>query len=312
MAVKKALAAIATIIGVAVAGHGVWAQSAIKAEDGQLGLQPAYSPIMEQVTDFHNLLLVIITAIVVLVITLLIWVMVRYNRRANPAPSKTSHNTVVEVIWTAIPMLILIVIAIPSFKLLYAQGEIPEADMVIQVTGHQWYWTYEYPDNGGIAFDGIMLSETLWDDPAAADDRRQARQELADFLGRDDLPEVHRLLDTNTRMVVPVDTTVKVLVTASDVLHSWAMPAFGVKMDAIPGRFNETWFRATETGTYYGQCSELCGIRHAFMPIVVEVVTREQFESWVDHVTPEYAAAEPVDREDKPVRTAAVAQIRDS
>ncbi|WP_313980126.1 cytochrome c oxidase subunit II [Iodidimonas nitroreducens] len=264
-----------------------------KGEDGLMGLQPAATPVMEQLTSFHDLLLVIITVITLLVAALLGWVMVRYRRKANPKPSKVSHNTVIEVVWTAVPILILVLIAIPSFKLLYAQDVTPKADLVIKATGHQWYWTYEYPDYENMSFDALMLAESFYTDKSAEsqENRRAAEQRLADFLVRDTLPETYRLLDTDTRIVVPVNTVVKMLVTASDVLHSWTIPSFGVKVDAVPGRLNETWFKATEIGTYYGQCSELCGIRHAYMPIVVEVVSEEQFKLWVERTRAEYASA---------------------
>jgi cytochrome c oxidase subunit 2 len=193
--------------------------------------------------------------------------MVRFNAKANPTPSKTSHNTLIEVLWTVLPIVILVVIAIPSFRLLYFQREIPEADMTIKATGYQWYWGYEYPDHGDFAFDSLMLSDEE----------------------RGDQP---RLLATDTAMVVPVDTTVRVLVTSADVIHAFAMPAFGLKIDSVPGRMNETWFKAEKTGTFYGQCSELCGIRHAFMPIRIEVVEKEAFAAWVEEAQEEYAEVE--------------------
>ena len=195
--------------------------------------------------------------------------MVRHLKisKANPEPSKTTHNTLVEVVWTVLPILILVVIAIPSFRLLYFQREIPQAELTVKAVGYQWYWGYEYPDNGDFAFDSLMLNDEE----------------------RGDQP---RLLATDTAMVVPVDTTVRVIVTAADVLHAFAMPAFGLKMDAVPGRLNETWFKAEKTGTFYGQCSELCGIRHAFMPIRIEVVSKEAFAAWVEEAKAEYANLE--------------------
>ncbi len=243
-----------------------------KPEDWQLGFQPAATPIAEQMHDFHNLLLVIITAIVIFVLALLVWVMVRYNEKANPEPSKTSHNTLIEVVWTVVPVLILLVIAIPSFRLLYAQFDIPKADVTIKATGYQWYWSYSYPDHGGIAFDSILVE-------------------------KDDLkPGQPYLLAVDNDVVVPVNKVVHVLVTASDVMHNWAMPAFGSKMDAIPGRTNLTWFKATKPGVYFGQCSELCGSRHAYMPIAVRVVSEEEFAAWVEKNNPKSASTmqEPV------------------
>ena len=225
---------------------------------------------MAMITDFNNFLLYIMTAITLIVLGLMVYVMVRFNARANPEPSKTTHNTLVEVVWTVVPILILVVIAIPSFRLLYFQRDIPQADMTVKAVGYQWYWGYEYPDHGDFAFDSLMLSDEE----------------------RGDQP---RLLATDTAMVVPVDTTVRVVVTAADVLHAFALPAFGLKMDAVPGRLNETWFKAEETGTYYGQCSELCGIRHAFMPIRIEVVSKEQFAAWVEEAQAEYAQIEQSD-----------------
>ncbi|WP_281301306.1 MULTISPECIES: cytochrome c oxidase subunit II [unclassified Iodidimonas] len=285
------IGAFAALAGFAVSP--AMAQVVRKGEDGLMGLQPAATPVMEQLTSFHDLLLVIITVITLLVAALLAWVIFRYSRKANPTPSKVSHNTVIEVVWTAVPILILVLIAIPSFKLLYAQDVTPKADLVIKATGHQWYWTYEYPDHDNMSFDALMLAESFYTDKSAEsqENRRIAEQRLADFLVRDTRPETHRLLDTDTRIVVPVNKVVKMLVTASDVLHSWTIPSFGIKIDAVPGRLNETWFQATEIGTYYGQCSELCGIRHAYMPIVVEVVSEEQFKLWVERTRAEYASA---------------------
>lgn len=226
--------------------------------DGALGLQPAVTPIMERVTEFHNLLLVIIVAISLLVMGLLLWVIIRYNRKANPVPSKNSHNTLLEVVWTALPVLILVLIAIPSFPLLYYQDEIPEADFTIKATGYQWYWGYEYPDQEVPEYISTMVPE--------------------DMLAEGQL----RNLSVDYPVVVPVGATVRLQVTAADVIHNWAMPAFGTKMDAIPGRINETWFRVEEEGTYYGQCSELCGTRHAFMPIEVHAVSPEAFDAWLE------------------------------
>jgi cytochrome c oxidase subunit 2 len=233
----------------------------------QLGFQQSATENMSMITDFNNFLLYLMTAITIFVLGLMVFVMVRFNAKANPEPSKTSHNTLVEVVWTVLPILILVVIAIPSFRLLYFQRDIPEADMTVKAVGYQWYWGYEYPDHGDFGFDSLMLSDEE----------------------RGDQP---RLLATDTAMVVPVDTTVRVVVTAADVLHAFAMPAFGLKIDAVPGRLNETWFRAEKTGTFYGQCSELCGIRHAFMPIRIEVVSKEEFAAWAKEAEAEYAQIE--------------------
>ncbi|MFW6413474.1 MAG: cytochrome c oxidase subunit II [Oceanicaulis sp.] len=228
--------------------------------DGQLGFQPAATPVMENIDSFHALLVWIIAAITLFVLALLIWVVVRYNRKANPEARKFSHNTFVEVVWTALPILILVVIAVPSFRLLYFQDVIPEADFTIKTTGNQWNWTYEYPDHGGFQYVANMIAD----------------EDVATW------PiEAHRNLTTDLPMVVPVGAVVRMEVTASDVIHNWAMPAFGIKMDAIPGRLNETWFVVDEPGVFYGQCSELCGLRHAFMPIEVHVVPQDVFDAWI-------------------------------
>jgi cytochrome c oxidase subunit 2 len=222
----------------------------------QLGFQPAASPIMEQITSFHTYVTIIITVIGLFVLGLLIYVMSRFNERRNPDPSRTTHNTTLEVAWTIVPVLILVAIAIPSFRLLFAQYDIPKPDLTITATGSQWYWTYEYPDHG-ITFDSIMVQEA-------------------------DLKEGQpRLLTVDREVVVPVGKNVVVGVKSNDVIHDWAMPAFGVKLDAVPGRLQTTWFRAEREGIYYGQCSELCGRNHAFMPIEVRVVSQAEFDDWL-------------------------------
>jgi len=251
-------AASATVIGAPV--------------DGQLGPQIAATPVQEHINDFHAMLLWIITAISVFVLALLIWVIVRYNSKTNPKAGKFSHNTAIEMVWTAVPILILIWIAVPSFRLLYFQDVIPEADFTIKATGNQWNWTYVYPDHGGFEYVASMVPEdeiTAW--PYSA----------------------KRLLTTDLPVVAPVGATVRVEVTASDVIHNWAMPAFGIKMDAIPGRLNETWFRVEKEGVYYGQCSELCGLLHAFMPIEVHIVPQDVFDAWVEAANNDpYAASD--------------------
>jgi cytochrome c oxidase subunit 2 len=234
--------------------------------DWQLGLQDAATERMSRIIDLHNFVLWIITAICLFVLALLTWIMVRYNVKANPKPTVTTHNTVLEVLWTVIPVAILVAIAIPSFRLLYYQDVIPPADITIKAIGKQWYWTYEYPDNGNFTFDALMLS-----------DRVAAQQ------------GVPRLLGTNNHVVVPVNKTVRILTTGADVIHAWAIPAFGVKIDAVPGRINQTWFNANREGTFYGECSELCGARHAFMPITVEVVSQERFDQWVQEARTKFA-----------------------
>ena len=254
----------------AFSAAGLASASASQPKDWQITFQEAASENMTMITDFNNFLLILMTAISVFVLGLMLYVMMRFNARANPEPSTTTHNTLVEVVWTVVPIVILVVIAIPSFRLLYFQRDIPEADMTVKAVGYQWYWGYEYPDHGDFAFDSLMLTDEE----------------------RGDQP---RLLATDTAMVVPVDTTVRVIVTAADVLHAFAMPAFGLKMDAVPGRLNETWFKAEKTGTFYGQCSELCGIRHAFMPIRIEVVSKADFALWVEEAQNEYAEIDNAD-----------------
>jgi cytochrome c oxidase subunit 2 len=241
------------------------------AQDGvpkpwEMNFQPAASPVMENIEDFHRLLVWIITAISLFVLALLLWIMIRYNRRANPTPSKTTHNTLLEVMWTVVPVIILVVIAIPSFKLLYYEADIPPAALTINAIGKQWFWSYQYPKNN-FQFDSLGLSDA-------------------------DAAKKHepRLLGVDNIIVVPVNQVVKVVTTGADVIHSWAVPAFGVKMDAVPGRLNETWFKATHTGTFYGQCSELCGARHAYMPIEVKVVSQGDYATWLAGAKKKFAA----------------------
>nr|WP_295374228.1 cytochrome c oxidase subunit II [uncultured Sphingosinicella sp.] len=227
--------------------------------DGRMNFQDQVTPIGEEAAWFHNqILLPLIAAISLLVLVLLLWVVIRYRRAANPVPSRTSHNTVVEIIWTLVPVLILVAIAVPSIRLLANQYSPPKADLTVKVTGNQWYWTYGYPDNG----DFEVVSNALSDKDAKA--RGEPRQ-----------------LAVDERMVVPVGATVKLIITSADVIHSWGVPAFWVKMDAVPGRLNETWFKTDKPGLYYGVCYELCGARHGYMPIAVEVLPQAQFAAWV-------------------------------
>ncbi|MGE3529319.1 MAG: cytochrome c oxidase subunit II [Methyloceanibacter sp.] len=226
------------------------------AEPWQLGFQPAASPIMAQIDAFHDFVNIIISLIALFVLALLVYVMARFNERRNPEPSRSTHNTALEIAWTVIPVLILVAIAIPSFRLLFAQYDFPKADLHITATGSQWYWSYEYPDHG-ITFDSIMVPEK-------------------------DLKEGQpRLLTVDREVVVPVGKNVIIGLKANDVIHAWTIPAFGVKLDAVPGRLQSTWFRAEQEGIYYGQCSELCGRNHAFMPIAVRVVSEAEFADWV-------------------------------
>ena len=234
-------------------------------KDWQLGFQKAASQGMEDIVWFHDyMLLPIITAITVFVLFLLLYTCVRFRASRNKVASTTSHNTLVEVLWTLIPCLILIVMAVPSFKVLYSQDTIPKADVTIKAVGYQWYWGYEYPDEN-IIFDSYMVDEK-------------------------DLKENQpRLLTVDNEIYVPVNKVIKVMITANDVLHAWALPSFGVKRDAIPGRINETWFKADRTGTFYGQCSELCGIKHAFMPITVNVVSENEYNQWLEEAKVKFA-----------------------
>lgn len=223
----------------------------------QMNLQGAASPVMESIHAFNTFLLVIITSIVLFVLVLLAIVVVRFNEKANPVPSRTSHNTLVEVAWTVVPVMILVAIAIPSFRLLHLELRVPTADITLKAVGHQWYWSFEYPDHGGFGFDSLLVPEN----------------ELK--------PGQPRLLAVDNEVVVPVNKVIRMQVTAADVIHSFAVPSFGIKIDALPGRLNETWFKVTKEGVYYGQCSELCGRDHAFMPIAVRAVSEKDFEAWV-------------------------------
>lgn len=224
-------------------------------------LQQSGSPVMDNIVWFHNFLFVLITLITLFVLALLVIVVVKFNARANPVPSRTTHNTLIEVAWTLVPVLILVGISVPSFRLLFLELDVPKADLTIKATGKQWYWSYAYPDNGKFEFDSLM-----------AQDKQP------------------RLLGVDNEMVVPVNKVIRVQVTGADVIHAFALPAFGVKIDAIPGRLNETWFKATKTGMFYGQCSELCGKDHAFMPIAIRVVEDKEFASWVETAKKKYAS----------------------
>jgi len=245
---------------VAFVGASLWTGAALAAAGHptpwQLGFQDSVTAISDQIHSFHNLTMVIITLITLFVLGLLVFAMMRFNARANPTPSKSTHNTLIEVLWTVIPIIILVLIAVPSFKLLYAQYDVPKPALTIKAIGHQWYWSYEYPDQEEMSFDSVMVEDG------------------------DLKPDQPRLLSVDNQVVVPVNKNVLVLVTADDVIHNWTIPSFGSKVDAVPGRVTSTWFNAREKGIYYGQCSELCGIRHAFMPIAVRVVDEEVFNNW--------------------------------
>jgi cytochrome c oxidase subunit 2 len=255
------------LLGLTVAGVALATSGTAFAELGQPApweykLQESATQVMDDITWFHNWLLVTITLITLFVLGLLVIVVVKFNAKANPVPSRTTHNTLIEVAWTLIPVLILVAIAIPSFKLLFLQLDIPKADLTIKATGKQWYWSYAYPDNGKFEFDSLL-----------AEDKKP------------------RLLGVDNEMVVPVNKVVRIQTTGADVIHSFAVPAFGIKIDAIPGRLNETWFKATKLGMFYGQCSELCGKDHAFMPIAVRVVNDQEFAAWVETAKKKFATA---------------------
>jgi cytochrome c oxidase subunit 2 len=255
------------LLGLAAAGVALVGCGTAFAELGQPApweytLQEAATPVMESISWFHNMLLWIITVITLFVLALLVIVVVKFNAKANPVPSRTTHNTLIEVAWTLIPVLILVGIAVPSFRLLFEQLDVPKADLTVKATGKQWYWSYAYPDNGKFEFDSLM-----------AQDKKP------------------RLLGVDNEMVVPVNKVVRVQTTGADVIHSFAVPAFGIKIDAVPGRLNETWFKATKLGMFYGQCSELCGKDHAFMPIAVRVVNDQEFAAWVEGAKKKFATA---------------------
>ena len=254
------------LLGWAVAGTAFLAYGTAFAELGQpapweFKLQGSATEVMDYITWFHNWLFVLITIITLFVLALLVIVVIKFNARANPVPSRTTHNTLIEVAWTLIPVLILVTVAIPSFRLLFLELDVPKADLTIKATGKQWYWSYAYPDNGKFEFDSLMATD-----------------------------KQPRLLGVDNEMVVPVNKVVRVQTTGADVIHSFAVPAFGIKIDAIPGRLNETWFKATKTGMFYGQCSELCGKDHAFMPIAVRVVSDQEFSAWVEDAKKKFAA----------------------
>lgn len=253
--------AVATMALVA-SGVAMAAETMGQPAEWEVRLQRAATPVMENIIWFHNFLLWLVTAIVLFVLALLVIVVVKFNSKANPVPSKTTHNTLIEVAWTIIPVLILVGIAVPSFRLLFSELDIPKADLTIKATGKQWYWTYSYPDNGKFEFDSLLATD-----------------------------KQPRLLAVDNEIVVPVNKIVRVQVTGADVIHSFAVPSFGIKIDAVPGRLNETWFKATVEGMFYGQCSELCGKDHAYMPIAVRVVNDDEFAKWVAAAQKKYASA---------------------
>ena len=234
-----------------------WIALADKPYDWQLGFQEAASPVMEELQKFHDILLIMVYGVSIFVVVLLIYVCLRFRESKNPTPSKTSHNTLLEVVWTAVPVLILVILAVPSLRTLYMAEEKVEADITLKVVGYKWNWEYIYPEEDISFISNIIKDEDLKEGDI-------------------------RLLEVDERVVLPVDTNVRVQVTAADVIHSWAVPALGVKKDAIPGRLNETWLRINKPGVYYGQCSELCGEGHGFMPIAIEAVSKQEYAQWVE------------------------------
>ena len=234
----------------------------------QVGFQEAASPSMERITDFHNMLLWLITVVSVFVLILLVIVVVKFNEKANPVPSKTTHNTLIEVIWTAVPVVILVAVFIPSYNVMVTNDRVEDADMTLKVTGNQWFWSYEYPDHGNFTFDANMLADDELEDKSL------------------------RLLETDNHVVLPVGKKVRLLFTSQVVIHSWGIPSLGIKLDAVPGRLNETWVQITEPGMYYGFCSELCGVNHSFMPVAIRAVSEEEFNAWVETAKEEFAVVD--------------------
>lgn len=266
----RGLAVLGVALGALLFGPAAYAAESGASKYGpqpwQFNLQPPASPIEHTIHSFDNALMIVMGLIVILVIGLLAYVVIRFRASVHPVPSKTSHNTLIEILWTLLPILILVVIAVPSFKLLYAEADVPANAMTIKVTGHQWYWTYEYPAEGKLTFDSLIVR------------------------GKDLKPGQPRLLQVDNQLVVPVNTNIRILVTSTDVLHAWYVPALGVQKEAVPGRWNETWFRADKTGIFYGQCAELCGLNHGFMPIDVRVVSKADFVKWVAEAKKKFAS----------------------
>ncbi len=266
MAAISRLTAAAVTIGALLASAGAAFAGLGQPTPWELGLQDAGSPVMTDVVSFHNFLLFVTTAITAFVLILLLIIMLRFNARANPTPSRTTHNTPLEIIWTIVPVIILVTIAVPSFRLLFLQTDEPKPDLTVKATGKQWYWSYSYPDNGNFEYDSLIVAD------------------------KDLKPGQPRLLTADNELVVPVNKVIHMLVTGADVIHSFSVPSFGIKIDAVPGRLNDTWFKATHEGMYYGQCSELCGKDHAFMPISVRVVNDADFAKWVEAAKKEHSA----------------------
>ena len=268
MKVLSRLTAVAATVVALFAGAGAAFAGLGQPTPWELGLQDAATPVMADITSFHTFVLWIVTVITIFVLVLLLICIFRFNARANPTPSRTTHNTPIEVAWTIVPVIILVLIAIPSFRLLFTELDVPTPDLTVKATGKQWYWSYAYPDNGNFEFDSLIVAE------------------------KDLKPGDLRLLTVDNELVVPVNKVVHVLVTGADVIHSFAVPSFGIKIDAVPGRINDTWFKATMTGVFHGQCSELCGKDHSFMPITVRVVDDKDFTAWIAQAKQKFAGAD--------------------
>lgn len=253
---KHVLSALATL-ALALAGPAVGGAHAEQPQPWELGLQPAASLSAERIDSFHSLLLWIITLITLFVLGLLLYVMWRFRASKNPVPTRTSHNTLIEVLWTVVPIMILVIIAIPSFKLLYYVDKTHDAELTLKAIGHQWYWSYEYPDSK-VSFDAMMIEDA------------------------DLKPGQLRLLDTDNRVVLPIHTNIRLLIASTDVIHAWTVPPLGININAVPGRLNETWVNIEREGVYYGQCFQLCGINHGFMPIAIQAVSKDAFANWLD------------------------------
>ena len=260
---RAAVMAVLGALGIAFAGTAF----ATEPHPWQLGMQAPGSIVKDYLHHFHDMLLWIITVITIFVLALLVYTIFRFRASANPTPTRTAHNTLLEIAWTAIPVLILVVIAIPSFKLLYLGDRTPNPEMTVKVVGHQWYWSYEYPDHGDIKFDSYMIPES------------------------DIKPGQRRLLEVDNKVVVPAGTNVRILVAGTDVIHSFFIPSLGVQIYAMPGRLNETWVNVDKPGVYYGQCNQICGVNHAYMPIAVEALSKQDFAKWVEDAKKKFAKA---------------------
>jgi cytochrome c oxidase subunit 2 len=281
--IRRLLAAL--IVAAVMPGAAAMAADVVgQPKPWEIGMQRAYGPIKEHIIDLHRLVLVIIALITILVGVLLVWVMVRYNAKRHPVPSQTSHNTVLEIAWTVIPVLILVIIAIPSFRLIYYQDRTPDADMTIKVTGHQWYWEYNYPDKGNLDIESRFIDDA------------------------DLKPGQPRLLTVDNQLVIPVNKNIRVLTTSTDVIHSFFIPALGVQRYAIPGRTIETWMRASDTGVFYGECNQICGENHSRMPIAVRAVPEKEFDAWVEQAKKASAAGEPIPQPGQALKQVAAAE----